>query len=360
MIALGGLGCGQSPTPTPGPSSGSSIVDTFASASAREPAAPKEAPAIVAQRFDPYVVTLPHIARRTLYTWTKREQIEELKKDPTLLTRAESPEHGTSYFEQMLEERAQQKSALAKLLRSAPFAKQRYAWVAPFATRLGIGDESYGDELIRIDLKPEAWFVIMKTSSPELVVVDAENKPIALADALAHPERLAAAYFTQDKPVTGYRASMAGPNERVGYREYVLFNESMIASYSVGTPEIANELAAEIRALEGFHQSLVAESKPAKGGLGLSQWMVELCSKTWTSETAKEDPVERYDAALAFADYPYFPAEGNLKKLVENLRALQLRDQAFKHVPTVPFPSNSTNKPAPPVNTTAPKMRGTH
>ncbi len=252
LIALGGLGCHRSTNPTPTASSATTVVETLASAQSvtKPPPAPIEDATVIINEFARYTVTLPNIARTTLYTWTKTEQIEALAKDPTLLTRSESAEHGTSYFEQVLEKRAQTKDDLAKLLRSKAFARQRYAWTAPFATRIGIGSESYGDELIQIVLKPEAWFVILKVSSSEITVVDANNKPVPSAEALAHPERLAAAYFVQDQPATGYRASMAGPNERLGYREYVLFNESMIAAYSVGTPEIAAELANEKQALE--------------------------------------------------------------------------------------------------------------
>jgi hypothetical protein len=116
--ALGGLGCSRSTAPVP--TASSTIVDTSTSAepTAKEPTNPTDEAAIIANALAPYGVTLPNIARRTLYTWTKREQVEVFAKDPTLLTRAESPEHGTSYFEQVLDLRAQKDDALAKLLRT--------------------------------------------------------------------------------------------------------------------------------------------------------------------------------------------------------------------------------------------------
>lgn len=344
LIALGGLGCGQSTTPTPTASSAPSIVDAFASSQpgTKAPPIPKEDATVVATEFARHAVALPNIAQCTLYTWTKLEQIEALQKDPTLLTKSESPENGTSFFEQILEQRAQMKDPLAKLLRTEPFARQRYAWTAPFATRIGIGAESYGDELIQIVLKPDAWFVILKMSSSEIAVVDANNKPISKADALAHPERLTAAYFVQDQPVTGYRASMAGPNERLGYREYVLFNESMIASYSVGTPEIAAELENETRALE----RLLGYMKTHETHIDYWQkWMVEVATKTWESPTDGQLPIKAYEAALAFADFPYYPTNGTLGVLIDNLRKLKLRDKPFTHVPSSIFPAATTSVP---------------
>lgn len=346
LLALGGVGCGRSTTSTPTASSATAIVDAFTSsqAPAREPPMAKENAAEVTKQLGPYTVALPNIARLTLYTWTKPDQIEALAKDPTLLTRGESPEFGTSFFEQVLEQRAQTKDSLAQLLRTAAFAKQRYAWVAPFATRIGLGNESYGDELIQVVLKPESWFVIMKMSSPELLVVDANNQPVNKADVLAHPERLAAAYFAQDKPVTGYRASMAGPDERIGYREYVLFNESMIASYSVGTPAIAAELETETRAVE----SLLRYVKTNETHVDyFNKWVVDIATTTWASPPDLQSPLKTFESSLAFADYPYMPAERNLTSLVENLRKLKLRDKPFTHTPTIKFPAAGTKTPAP-------------
>lgn len=344
LLALGGIGCGRSTTSTPTASSATAIVDTFASSQApvREPPMPKENGAEVVKEFAPYTVGLPNIARLTLYTWTKPDQIEALTKDPTLLTRGESPEFGTSFFEQVLEQRAKTKDPLAKLLRTAGFAKQRYAWVAPFATRIGIGNESYGDELIQVVLKPESWFVIMKMSSPELLVVDANNQPVKNTDALAHPERLAAAYFAQDKPVTGYRASMAGPDERIGYREYVLFNESMIASYSVGTPAIAAELETEIRAVERLLRYVKTNETHVDY---FNKWVVDVATTRWASPPDLQAPLKTFESSLAFADDPYLPAEQTLQALVENLHKLKLRDKPFTHTPRLTFPAGSAKAP---------------
>lgn len=348
LIALGGMSCSSSTPPTPAtstgttagettsaPLSGSAIANGFASTpTPNSETIPKEDATVVAQRFAGYAVTLPKIARRTLYTWTKTDQVEALAKDPTLLTRAESPEFGTSFFEQILDQRAKKNEKLAQLLRSAPFAKQRYAWTAPFATSRGIGGESYGNELIKMELKPDAWFAIVKVSSPDITVVDMNDNPVKTEDVLANPQRLAAAYFVQDKPAVGYAASMAGPNDRVGYREYVVLNESMIASYSVGTPEIAAELETEIQVLEGLLRYLKTHTTQVNY---FNKWMVEVTTTRWTSPPDLSSPIATYEAAIAFADYDYHPDERSLGTLIETLRQRKLRDKPFQHEPKVGF-----------------------
>lgn len=347
ILALGGMSCNRSTPPAPSSTSGAAIANAFASAS--EP--PKKPPVIkaeaseVVKAFVPYAVTLPNIARRTLYTWTKTDQIEALDKDPTLLTRSDSPEYGTSFFEQVLDTRAKKNDPMARLLRSAAFAKQRYAWTAPFATHNGIDKESYGDELIRIDLKSEAWFVIVKMSSPDISVVDMENKPVPTREALAHPERLAAAYFVQDKPATGYRASTAGPNERIAYREYVVINESMIAEYSIGTPDIHQEVDKELAALDTLLRYLKTNELKLNHW---TQWMIDVATVEWTSEPDKQSAIKTYDATLAFADYNYFPEELYVERLIEGLRKLHRRDKPIVHAPTVPFAKAAAQKDGPP------------
>src|SRR5215216_5742962 len=94
--------------------------------------------------------------RRTVYSWTTAEQIEELRKGGPLLSRAESPANGASYVEQVIYALAQAGDPTAALLYHAAFARMRFAWHAPWATRDGWPTEEYGDQLIRITLQPEA------------------------------------------------------------------------------------------------------------------------------------------------------------------------------------------------------------
>ncbi len=308
--------------------------------------------------FSRYVVSPGSIARQTLYTWTTREQIEALKKDRVLLTRSESPVHGASYFEQQLTARAEQHDALAGLLRTSAFARARFAWPAPWATLLGIGGESYGDELIEVRLKPEAWIVVFQSSSPELRVIDLENRPVATKEALAHPERIAAVYFMHDNPVSGYAASTAGLEERMGYREYVLCNESMIASWGVHTESIARELGASAEAMKALGEYL--QEHPWKSRL-VTDWNKAVAKGVWQEAKPEETPLALYEASLAFPHQNYLPFPGTHASLAEGLRRIRTEGPGIEHAPTAKFPSASSITPSPPPRVVKPKspMRGT-
>jgi hypothetical protein len=221
---------------------GGIVASTLFAAACKQPAEPPP-PTVEIAPADPSVlwrepVTAEHFARRVLYTWTTAEQVEDLRRDRRLLVREESPERGASYFEQLVHELAIHGNATAKLLDSTGFAKSRFAWPAPWATREGWEGEKYGDHLIRVVLKPEA-IVLAVDVAGAFRARDLANRPVALDDVAARPERIAAVYFE-----TGL------------YREYVLCNESMIATWSVGTQDIADELAAEVRSLAALADAI--------------------------------------------------------------------------------------------------------
>jgi hypothetical protein len=137
------------------------------------PPAPQESEALDLLRKEAVLSSAP--ARQTLYTWTTRAQIEELARDRVLLTRTESPVHGPAYYDQIVAARAAAGDALAQKLRTPAFAKARHAWANPWATLLGWPDESYGDELIAVTLKPEAWTLALSTSKEGWKAYDRDN-----------------------------------------------------------------------------------------------------------------------------------------------------------------------------------------
>jgi hypothetical protein len=116
------------------------------SASAPPAAAADDGPLLVQVRLRDDAVLSASPARATLYTWTTREQIEELVQGRELLTRTESPVRGSAYYDQVLAERAAQGDPLAQKLRTTAFARARHAWPNPWATLLGWPGESYGDQ----------------------------------------------------------------------------------------------------------------------------------------------------------------------------------------------------------------------
>lgn len=330
---------------------------TVATALTTAPAPSEDDAAIVLEKLRPYAVLADKPARRTLYTWTTKAQIDELRRNPTLLTRSESVEFGSSYFDQVLDARAKRGEVLAKLLRTQAFAKARYAWPAPWATLLGFADETYGEELIQVNLKPDAWLVIFRTSRPDLSVVDMDNRPVPVAEALAHPERLAAGYFVHDDPVTGYAASTAGPFEREAYREYVLFNESMIASYAASTDDIAREIARSADAVDAFSKYMRAHPSSR---LFTTAWGAAVAKEAWTRPEPPKDLQELYEACLSFPDTPYLPSSDSLRSLVDKLRKLRPSGAPIMHNPAALFPKAAAGAPSSPPRTTAtPKRRGT-
>lgn len=77
------------------------------------------------------------------------------------------------------------RARMAKVLVGPTFAKGRYAWSAAWATRMGWPGESYGNQLLRIELRPEAYIVAFVGKN--FSAFDLSNKPAKLEDVLAAP-----------------------------------------------------------------------------------------------------------------------------------------------------------------------------
>ena len=145
-----------------------------ASNSAPSPAGPTDP----ATAFARDAVFHEQFARRTLYTWTTTEQIDELRRTGILLSRSESPAHGTSYAEQVLDALARRGDPTALLVYPTGYAKARHAWASPWATRAGWPDEQYGDQLVRITLKREAIVLALSTRTGAFTARDASGGPV--------------------------------------------------------------------------------------------------------------------------------------------------------------------------------------
>jgi hypothetical protein len=351
-LALGEIACAR-PTPQ-GEAPAAQVTVTIPATAAPLPG-PSEAPTLV-DRLRPWAVVHAKVARRTLFTWTTREQIDELGRDPTLLTRTESAEHGATHFTQVVAQRAATGDLLAALLATPAFAKSRHAWPVPWATVLGWQGETYGDDLISITLKPDAWIAKLRTSQPGWEVVDLDDRPVELAEALRHPERIAATYFVEDTPGPGprgtYGNTYSGGRARPAFREYVISNESMIASWSIGTEEIARLLAEEVDSLEVLRRHLAVR---APFQVDADTWNARVARTTWSM--LDETPGGLYEAALAFPNDNYLPQAAKLAALIAKLRALSPRGPRIEHRPSVVFPaaaatvaasaSGSARKPPP-------------
>lgn len=203
-------------------------------------------------------------AHRVLYSWTTLDQIAELRRNRILLTRSESPKHGASFLDQVLHATAKatagQSAAtgeaiqLAELLYRDGFAKMRFGWPYAWATRAGWPREQYGDQLIRVTLRSDAWIARVSTSAPDIVVHDLDDKPIATADVIAHPERIAAIYFVSDH---GQPSAIRALHPFAAFREFALCNESMIEQWEIASEPSARELTREADLLDAIASELV-------------------------------------------------------------------------------------------------------
>ena len=232
---------------------------------------------------------------------------------------------------------------MAKLLFTTTFAKMRFAWPAMWATRASWPGESYGDQLIRITLKPEAWTVRL-TSTGTFEVHDAQDAVVPISTALAAPQRIAVIYFISDRTQPPAKSI---PHAIASFREYVLCNESMIASWEVGTERIAREVAEATAKVESIRRWVEATKPVVKTAV----------ATTWQPDAVPADSIATYHQALALDSSTYWLDPNILRQLVDQL-AKTPTPPALEHVPTAKFSAARTARKAPRivVNNSDPSM----
>jgi hypothetical protein len=161
-----------------------------------------------------------------LYSWTTPEQAKAIRKGGPVLTRSKSPTKGYATFDQWLSLRAAVAlpNGLEKILFAQGFARKRFAWPNALGAIRGLGDGSYGNVLLRIELRPESTFI---TAANDVGFSASTAAGAELKGALESSTIAAVQYVSAT------------------YREYIVLNESMIASVSIATPEIAQQLELE-------------------------------------------------------------------------------------------------------------------
>ena len=252
-------------------------------------------------------------AKRVLYSWTTAEQAEELRQGSVLLTRTETPGLGRGYAFTSIDELAEAgtgpENRLLAELSSDLFVKVRYAWPNAWATRMGWPGEDYGDQLLRIVLKPEAWIVVV-SDKVGIAVIDLENNLVPIADAVAHPERIGAVYFyKQDVTGSGSFFSCSG-----GYREFIIGNEAMVEEWSLGTEQLRDQIEADATLVERF-LTMVRAAPTAATAANFNQQVA--CS--WDGPVV--DAISSYERALGIPSENYVPLPAALATLAETLRA---------------------------------------
>ena len=292
-------------------------------------AAPGDADALRAD-----ALTHDRFARRTLYTWTTRDQLKEIRRGKRLLLREISPTRGASYVDQVLYGLAQGGDPLAKILWTTTYAKMRFAWHAPWATRLGWEGEDYGRELIRITLEPDAIIVHLSTARGFVGARDLNNQPVPLDKVIATPRRIAAIYFVSE---AGAGKHGNFPDPTATYRELVLCNESMIESWVIGGDEIELEAEREAARLEALARHLRSRPGPPPATPPIAA--------AWARPAPT--PEGAYAAALAFANAKYRLDPDALEALAALMRSTPKRAAFTGGTEAVRFPGVGTARGEP-------------
>jgi len=281
-------------------------------------------PAAASGLFTPSALNNRAPARRELYSWTTDEQAAELRDTKVLFSRTERPGLGRGYVFEALQNLATQIAAnaptttdqqqLIAVLDGDLFAKARFAWPEPWATRLGWPGEDYGGQLLKIVLKPEAWIVIFDGN--ELSVVDLGNAPVAIADALAHPERIGAIFFNKSGFAGGPVCNGSFSGGSNGYREFVLGNEGMVEEWSLGTEAIRDRLSADIALVQKFLPIL----RGCPVTVSPAIWNLQVSCGWSEPELPITSEIDAYQAALCIPSANYIPEPGPIASLIETLQ----------------------------------------
>jgi len=248
-----------------------------------------------------------------LYSWTTDEQVAELRAGTELFSRSERPGMGRGLLFTELAAVAAgttPDSALANVLVNETFAKVRFAWPNPWATLLGFPGETYGNQLLRIELKADAW--IARFNRGVLDVVDADNRPVPLEMALANPKRIGA-IFHESRAVAGTSDCYSGTfsHSGVGFREFALGNIEMVERWSLATPDITERLDHDLTELKAFEAQVpcltIASNWP--GALGCD----------WEGPVNRDSVLSNYEFALGLPNELYLPNPENIAALIATL-----------------------------------------
>ncbi len=255
-------------------------------------------------------------AQRVFYSWTTDEQVAELRADGPLFSRSERPGMGRGLaFTELAAFAAAgngPEQQLAAQLESVVFAKVRFTWTNPWATLLGWPGETYGTQLLEIELKPEAWIAVFNANG--LLVYDAQGELVPTETALANPEQIGAIYYQSSADeVASYCGTFSFG--AVGFREFILGNISMVQHWSLATPEIAQRLEDDIAALRAFEAMLACVSL-----LDQSSWSSSV-SCEWSNGHYPGGFLLDYEFSLGIPSELYWPSPENIEALIAALEA---------------------------------------
>lgn len=285
--------------------------------------------------FADQVVAGPTLVARELYSWVSDEDAAALRKDKNLFNQSAGtgapfpllvgPIYATS-----------DETMLARALSDA-FKMGRYAWPEPWAIRMGWPGHDPGGNLLRIVLKPDAYVAVLQPGT--LAVFDGQERPVAPADALAHPERIGALFF--DPAISGCQGG------GLSYREFLVGNLAAIQEWSFGTQPALDRLNSNIRQLTRFLNNIRScpnsADEPVWAQNALCTWVDPLASLPFGAAGApgtadsgvgsagglSPEPGPSlpgigteelsYDQALALPNANYFAAPAPIATIIETL-----------------------------------------
>jgi hypothetical protein len=262
-----------------------------------------------------------------LYSWTTDKQIDELRSNPVLLTRSESSTGAHTNLSQVMNALADTGNPLALVLTGGAFIKGRYGWTNPWATLRGWPDESYGNRLLRIVLKPDAWFAVLDDTT--LTVVDLNNAEVPMTTVLGTPERIGAVFFMHRDANNGACGTFVRGCANGTYREYFINNEAMVEEWSFETQDILDELNRSIAFVQAVRDQ--AEKK----GLAPSDCDFSLTAYCrWGNKSGLFVSVDNaYMTGLALTSVYYTPTIANLDALLAALQDSLFDPDPFVHKP---------------------------
>ena len=212
--------------------------------------------------------------RKTFYTWTTAEQINELRTTKKLLVKSRSDDGGSSLFDIALRDTVFKGMPVIQLLKQPQFARKRYAWVNCWSTCMGMEEEKYGDQLVKMELKDDAIIgkLDMQNMSDPIEFFNLKGDTLTCNYAIENQDKIAVIFHVntmkvkRTEEIFRYYGSIAHPTGRtkrtsadIAFREFVIINEKMI-TWSYGTDDIKKEISSEI----DFLRKLQSEKKAAQ------------------------------------------------------------------------------------------------
>lgn len=277
------------------------------------PAPPVERPARVSLRDHLIRHAVHHgdVARRELYTWTRPDQIAQLRRERRLLIRDRGAQGQIAAFDFRLQRR--RGDPIAALLASDGMKYRRFAWVSPWPIRRGWGERDYGDRLIRITLADEAVIGMLDSHlGDDWRFVDLTGREVSIESVLAAPHRLGAVYHVWH---LDDGADLGG--EPHAFREYVLCNEAMIARWEVDSEAVVARLEREREVLRQLADAFRRHAIAAPDGL--SSWARRVDEERWPRPPDPDDLRALYESNLALLGRPYLPSASNVAAVEEAL-----------------------------------------